>query len=162
NRVPVRGQHQRVAIWCGLGDPGGARKTGPVLDDGLLLPQLAKLVGEDAGQPVGDAAGGEWNDDTDNLVGISLRRGLKRGAENRRHQSRPHERGHAQDRHHIPPTIVGAPIQWVAASWKAIKAGSELRVYEKTSPSRRLPRSLLAMPTVNGSVRGLSESFDGY
>src|SRR5262249_57296180 len=81
NRVAIRGQHQRVAIWCALGDPGGARKAGPVLDDDLLLPLVGKFLREDAGQPFRDAAGGEWADDTYHLVGISLRRG--RGAENR-------------------------------------------------------------------------------
>jgi hypothetical protein len=28
------------------------------------------------------------------------------------------------------PPVVSAPIQWVAAFWKAIKAGRRLRVYE--------------------------------
>ena len=130
DRVPVRGQHQRVAIRRALGDRRGSREARPVFDDHLLLPQLAELVGENASEPVGDAAGGERNDDADDLVGIGLGRCVERGAKGRGRHRRQGQQGRAKSRHRSPPEIVGAPLHWVAVFWEAIKAGSQFRVYE--------------------------------
>ena len=59
-------------------------------------------------------------------VGIVLRRGRCSCTEGRGQQRRDHtSQNAAKPRHRNPPKIVGAPIQWVAASWEAIKAGSE-------------------------------------
>ncbi len=103
--VAVGRQHQRVAVGRALGDRGGSRQTRPVLDDDLLLPQVGELVGEDAGEPVGDAAGGERNHDAHDLVGVGLRRGAgDSGCQGSQHP-RKGERNHAQ--HHSPPTCAG-------------------------------------------------------
>ena len=80
--VAVRGEHQRVAVGRRLGDAGGARQPGAVLDDHLLLPHRAQLVGQNARQAVGDAAGRERHDDAHGLVRIvALRRGDAAGGE---------------------------------------------------------------------------------
>ena len=61
--VPIRGEHQRVAVGRRLGDRRGSGQARAVLDDDLLLPHVGQLVGEDARQAVGDAAGGERDHD---------------------------------------------------------------------------------------------------
>ena len=71
--VAVRGQHQRVAVLGGGRDAGGSRQAGTVLDDHLLFPHGGELVGQDAREPVGDAAGGERDDYPDGLRRIILR-----------------------------------------------------------------------------------------
>ena len=74
---------QRVAV-CRRFDRGHdadeAIAAGAVLHHDLLAPALGKLLPDDAGGGVDDAARREWNDDPDRLVGIGVGRRLRLGA----------------------------------------------------------------------------------
>ena len=114
--VPVRGQHEGVAIGCSLRDAHRPREPGAVLDDDLLVPALGQFVGEDARHDVGHTAGAERDDNGNPLVRIILGDRRCGSAESCGKQCRHPNPKHANHGHHIPPNIVGAPIQWVAAS----------------------------------------------
>ena len=68
--------HQEcVAVGVGLGDVVGARNAGAagaVFDDDGLARVLADRLGQRARGNIGDAAGGDWDDQADRLVGIAL------------------------------------------------------------------------------------------
>src|SRR5205823_7015186 len=71
--VAVRGEHERVAVGSAFRDGRGPRQTRPILYNRLLLPRIGELVGENAGEPIRDAARRKWNNDADDLIGITLR-----------------------------------------------------------------------------------------
>jgi hypothetical protein len=90
NRVPVRCDHQRVAVGRRLGDTGGAGKARPVFNDYLLAPALVHLLGENARQDIGDAPGSERHDHGDALGGIILRQARGGANEQRRECGEQH------------------------------------------------------------------------
>src|SRR5262249_38277262 len=94
--------------------------------DHLLLPSVGKLLGQDAGEPVGDAAGGERNDDADHLARIALRRCAGDcGGERRKGEEDP-----------TPAPRPGSPKQKGVSFRKAIKRGNHLvALHGKNPPS---------------------------
>ena len=68
--MPIRRQHQRVAVGSAVRHADRSGNPRPVFDDDGLLPDSTELLRQDTGQDVGVAAGREWNDDFHRLVGI--------------------------------------------------------------------------------------------
>ncbi len=131
--VAVGGHHQRVAVRRGLGDGRGAGKARPVLDDDLLAPAPAHLLGEDARQDVGDGAGAERHDHRHALGRPALRRNRRRRNNASGRSWPPHRTQTQNPLHRIPPRL----DHFASAAGRA----GAFAFLSATSSSRLLPKS---------------------
>src|SRR5262249_1336225 len=92
----------------GLRDRRRAGKSRPVVDDHLLIPGLAQLLGDGAGEQVRNATGTEVHDDAHRLVGIGLRI-LRGGADASSHHTNPSDERSLHDRASPMPLFCAKP-----------------------------------------------------
>ena len=128
DRMAARREHDGVAVRRRLGDRRRAREARPVLDDHLLLPHFAELVGDDAGLAVGVAAGGERHDDANRLGRKLLRR--RRLRERRQHG----RRDKTMSDFHDAPLVSLAGRRMPALSRPVMRAGLVIAISVRCPP----------------------------